>query len=359
MQFEIEYPIVVHGRPKRANSEKVILARDTLVIDVPEFASSELLRAVDLDADFYDGLSNLSLDALEGGLYASVAGPAPEKGLHQYQFRSKNPQLTPFVAAIHEQAKDALSRAFRWQGVRIFPPVMERAIRFDDSEELVVPPTLEEVRGDLDEAAVEQARSQFLSHMQRYILVDGQLLKQEPEPVLVVWVDKYASNSVTVQPLRRDEAEPYFGSYAHDCIPAAVFRLDQADDALEYAEDILQRSNEAYAAPVLRNHLRSSIVHDQRLLSYDERAATIRCVAEWVLMKSVHLGESANREEMGRLRQASYLPPEIGGPILEEEIDFFRSLPPDAPGNPFIGYGSELLPTLWNKLGQPDIVFEI
>lgn len=365
MNFEVEYPVVVYGRPKRATNEKLILARDTVHVEIPEFSSSELLKAIDLTADFGDGPLSISYDTLEGGLYVRVGNDAPEAGLNCYRFRSEFPNFAPFVGAAHAAAEIKLDIDRRWREATIYPPAVAEAVRYPKDRKHIVPPTLDEVRGELNEVTVARARADFVAHMERFILVDGMLMRQEPEPIIIVTVDKYASNRVTLQALRRDAGEPNFASYAQDCIPAAVFRLDQWAEADEYARELILLSEET-SAPELRNFLTSSVVHDSRLLVYDERAATVRSICEWAYAKTSYLRSCPEDSPIHGIHQALsqnlHLKPDQADPVLADVVSSLRSLqekvscPSD--GNLFTGYGHELMAAFWSRLDDADIVFE-
>ena len=284
MLISIEFPMAVEGRPHRAVNTKTILCKDVLEFEISEFSADEMTPAIEVSGDFGRGIRNARYDEYGGRFYLPVDDFDLDDTSFPYAYLGRNQRLSPFLVPAGIHVDDALFEADQAGRTKIHPPEVGKAFsRTQDLDAAVAVPMVGAVGGQMHDKGVALQRDRFRLHMERFILVDGRLMRSEPEPVLVVRVDGY-NGEVEIRPMRREAVDKYSvsDSFTSDGIPATYFRIDRVEEAREYAALLCG----AYSSRWGRDHFIDKVaavaVGTPEALTFDGPAVTGLSMARWI-----------------------------------------------------------------------------
>nr|WP_250808343.1 hypothetical protein [Neorhizobium tomejilense] len=195
MRVEIEVPVITWGRAKSTHSHKTVFASVPRVFEIPEYSTSEA-PVVMAFSERYDGdkICRVEYFGIDGQLYTDrMAGADVEIATAFHLFRHDNAFLHPFFSAYAEEMGKRVdfirreSHALAKQ--KMLPATF--ADQFENAQK--TPYRFETMTSlgirDFDEGKVQESVERFTKHMERFVIVGGNVMLREQEPIIEVRAD--------------------------------------------------------------------------------------------------------------------------------------------------------------------------
>jgi hypothetical protein len=288
MKLEIEYPMILKAVPPRASILKDVIVKDVVTADIPEYSSSEAPLAVRVT-----GVNSerepvtVEYRSVGGALYKNAFQPTIDGGRVRYEFGYKETQcMSPlFHNALHYEAQtmvDHVARVHKSAAAKhLFPEDLAAAYRdrlYTSSRLMrqVSLPMFDEVKfSRIDDGAVEKARAAILGRIEDVVIVDGQFMLRNPEPVYLADASSNRKEPLVLVKYRVDEE----GLKEAEKVGLfqAYFAADDLEGALAYAAEmwrIRKQDDQDYQARLIGNPIE---VFDSGSLRFDgDRVSVVR-----------------------------------------------------------------------------------
>ena len=283
MLLTIEYPITYVGRPGKARIDRTVVAKDVVTVDVPEFGAHEVTAVFDF-VHLSDRLGAERFCECEGRLYGDVPEVDLKRGRLPFVYacnygRTKTSILLPALQTMDEAIRNSDHER------PLFPPSVGKAYerRSDQLFWNIEVPSFEEVGGTFDAGEIESQRLAFAEHADRFIVVDGRLMRSELEPAIAVRLSGMGW-SIGVDLVRREMngGSSVGDAFVSDLIPPTMFRIDQLEEAREFAAELAGLSG--MGGPVkVECGIISSTSYAPDLLTFDPVGANLVAAARWLI----------------------------------------------------------------------------
>jgi hypothetical protein len=213
MRVEVEVPVIGWGQLKSGHAHKEIFASVPRVFEVPEYDLSEVPVVLAYGQAHGNGTnSRTEYFGIGGKLYTDRVVAPDEDGARVLRHPRYGGPVHPYFAAISEQIGTTVHR-LRKEGDAMLPKKTIPAAFGDfiangrNGDEFVFP-ALEELRlKSYGEERVEAQLAAFAKRMERMIIVGGNVLVQEQEPIVRIEGD-IGSYSMRVNGWVQSRPEP-------------------------------------------------------------------------------------------------------------------------------------------------------
>ena len=286
MRVQIEVPVVVAGRMKTSHSHKSVFASVPQVFDIPEYSLSEVPVVLAVEERFESGNARrVEYFGVDGLLYTDrMFGAEDEVAKALHLQRCGENGTHPFFSAVEKLVEERMHSIRKQSLALAHQNVIPAAIHEYYENFSRVPyrfKTLKELGvRHYDEAAVEKQLAAFAKRMERMVVVGGNVLAQEQEPVIRIggyWdVSPEVSAGLHVRP--EPEALVNVGGWGAR-LPYEFLPLADHDRMAERVHTIAKRFK---TAKISTTEILEVEIGDPRYLTSSAEAGSLLAVADIV-----------------------------------------------------------------------------
>jgi hypothetical protein len=286
MKIEVDFPVITQGLAVRSRAEKLVVARQTMKVDIPEYSTAEALIAFVITREWAADprLTGNVIRAVNGNLFASARHVTIENGRIHHRFASSgggqsydihgalDSKISHLLATLREKHSTGIVSAVI--PAQLAEMMLTSVASLPDRTFEI--PRLEDLPlKEYDHVALDDQVAKFEQHMAQFAIIDGKIHKAEREPVYVVTMPANRKASICSASIPHSEhPDTRFHSSA-----AILFR---AGASLEEMSREIHEVSQAFGETEPLEIEASGRVHvyDDRFISFDPEIANMRLVAK-------------------------------------------------------------------------------